>query len=371
MSCLLRIVVGCLFISVMGGCSTIDNTSPDYRTDNKKSTTAQPLEIPPDLISSTHIEEQMVVPQGDGTTTFSDYNSGRTIARAQQPTSGINVLPVAEKVQIKRDGNTRWLVLQGEPNTLWPQVKQFWLKQGFTLKLENPSIGIMETEWAENRADIPQDGIRKYLGKILDMVYSASTRDKFRVRLERGSVAGTTELYLIHRGAEEVAKGNDWVWQNRPSDPELEAEMLNRLMVFVGIEKEQADTLVATTTEDKPVSRAQLIRSGQIHLVVQEDFARAWRRTGIALDRIGFTVEDRDRSRGMYFIRYVDPEPNKDKGVFARWFGGDSTPSNQEYRLLLTDEASTTRIVVLDNQEQRDTSNTAEKILTLLQEQLK
>ena len=369
MSRLLKMVVGCLFISVEG-CSTIDNTLPDYRADYKKSTTVQPIEIPPDLIGSTHIEEQMVVPQSDGTTTFSDYNSERTTARAQQPTSEVNVLPVAEKVQIKRDGNIRWLVLQGEPDTLWPQVKQFWLKQGFTLKMENPRIGIMETEWTENRADIPQDGIRKYLGKFLDMVYSASTRDKFRVRLERGSVAGTTELYLIHRGAEEVAKGDDWVWQNRPSDSELEAEMLNRLMVFVGIEKEQADTLVATT-EDKPVSRAQLMHTGQIHLVVREDFARAWRRTGIALDHVGFTVEDRDRSRGMYFIRYVDPEPDKDKGFFAGWFGGDSTPSNQEYHILMIDEAPTTRIVVLDNKEQRDTSKTAEKILTLLHEQLK
>lgn len=370
MSCLFRIALGGLFISIMGGCSTVNNTSPDYGADYKKSTTEQPLEIPPDLIGSTHIEEQMVVPPpSDGTTTFSDYNSGQTTTRTRQPTSGINVLPVASKVQIKRDGNIRWLVLPGEPNNLWPQVKQFWLKQGFTLKLENPRIGIMETEWAENRADIPQDGIRKYLGKILDMVYSASTRDKFRVRLERGSIAGTTELYLIHRGAEEVAKGDDWVWQSRPSDPELEAEMLNRLMVFVGMEKEQADTLLATI-EDKPVSRAQLMHTDQIHLVVQEDFARTWRRTGIALDRIGFTVEDRDRSRGMYFIRYIDPESDKEKGFFASWFGGDSTPNNQEYRILLTDEALTTHIVVLNNQEQRDTSKTAEKILTLLQEQL-
>ena len=370
MSCFSKTVVGCLFISVMGGCSTIDSVLPDYRVDYKKSTVEQPLEVPPDLIGSTNIDEQLIIPGGadDTTATFSDYNDGRTTARTQL--REINVLPTSKQAQVKRDGNVRWLVLQDEPSTLWPKIKQFWLENGFTLKVENPKIGIMETEWAENRVDIPQNTVRKYVGKLFDTLHSASTRDKYRTRLERGT--GTTELYLTHRGAEEVAIGNNFTWQNRPSDTELEAEMLSRLMVFIGIGFDAADTLLALK-KDEPTTRANLTntKDGQLNLIVNEEFTQTWRRTGLALDRVGFTVEDRDRSRGVYFIRYIDPEIDKKQGFFAWLFGRKSKQHNQEYYLSLIDEPPVTRIVVFENDDKIPSNETAAKILTLLHEQLK
>ncbi len=355
---LFKIAFCCLLMTVYWGCGT----TSEY----KKSTATQPLEIPPDLIGSTQFDEQMAIADGNEATRFSDY-SGQTIKQAQKEKG--NVLPQSERIQIKHDGNTRWLVLQGEPDIFWSKIKQFWLENAFTLKVDNPTIGIMETEWAEKRAEIPQGGIRKYLAKALNMFYSSPTRNKFRVRLERGNVADTTELYLTHRGAEEVARGKSFIWENRPSDPELEAEMLNRLMIFIGVEKKQAETLLA----EKPTSRAQLMRSKEDHvyLVVNEDFARTWRSTGLALDRIGFTVEDRDRSRGLYFIRYIDPEAEKEKGFFASLFSSKSTSDNQAYRLNLQEDSSTTRIVVLNNEGNISPSKTAERILTLLHEQLK
>jgi outer membrane protein assembly factor BamC len=364
MSRFLKTALGCLLISVIGGCSNLPNHSADY----KNSTTAPSLELPPDLIGSSKIDEQLVIPEISKTATYSDYSKNKTGRRIVQ--SGIDVLPQSKQVQIKRDGRTRWLEMIGKPDSLWLKVRQFWLKNGFQLKIDNPQIGIMETDWAENRADIPQDGIRKWLGKVFDTVYSASTRDKFRVRLERASVANTTELYLTHRGAEEVAKGNDWEWQGRPSDPELEAEMINRLIVFFGVEKTQADTLLAENKEET-ASRAQLVdtQAGHKSLIVRENFARTWRRIGLALDRVGFTVEDRDRTRGIYFIRYIDPETNKDKGFLSGLFGEKSTPP-EEYIISLIDQSPTTHIVVKDNTKQIVQNKTAEKILTLLQEQL-
>jgi outer membrane protein assembly factor BamC len=376
MSYFSKTVGWCLLVSVMGGCSTVDKALPDHREDYKKSTTIPSLEVPPDLIGSTRIEEQMLVPDKAPTKTATLSDSQQT-SKQKQPQTSVKVLPAIPQVQIKRDGSVRWLVLQGEPETIWPKVKQFWLKNGFSLKIENPSIGIIETEWAEMRSTFPETGIRKYLNKALNTVSSASIRDKFRVRLERGRIVGTTELYLTHRGAEEIAKGDNFVWQGRPSDPALEAEMLNRFMVFIGIE--QADSLSTKTAKavkaenEKPISRANLTRTkeGEVNLIVQEYFARAWRRTGLALDRLGFTVEDRDRSRGVYFIRYIDPEAaKKDDGFFATLFGSKSTPNSPEYRISLKEETSTTRIVVLNSKGQIETSKTTENILILLHEQL-
>ncbi|HEC84888.1 MAG TPA: outer membrane protein assembly factor BamC [Thioploca sp.] len=365
-----KTVVWCLLVSAMGGCSTIDNALPDHRADYKKSKIVQPLELPPDLIGSTLIDEQMVVPDiaPNKPTTFSNYQGERTIGRVPRQ-AGVKFMPLSKGAQIKRDGKIRWLVLQGEPEVIWPKVKQFWREEGFTLKIENPTLGIIETGWAENRADLPQQGLRKLFGKVFDALHSASTRDKFRVRLERSSVAaGMTELYLTHRGVEEVAKGKEFVWQGRPSDSELEAEMLNRLMVFIGIEKKRAGTMLATA-KDESVSRVQLThtKEGQVNLIVREEFVRAWRRTGVALDSMGFTVEDIDRTRGLYFIR---PKAEKKKGFWASLFGG-STSDNEEYRIRLIDEPPITRIVVLDSEDKMLANKKAEQILTSLLKQLK
>ena len=190
--------------------------------------------------------------------------------------------------------------------------------------------------------------------------------------------AGTTEIYISHRGMEEVAKGGNpdlddsTIWQPRPSDPELEAEILYRLMVYLGVEQERADRLlaVAPTREE----RAVMARGpeGQVSLTVREDFSQAWRRTGLALDRVGFTVEDRDRARGIYIVRYVDPaEAEKEKGFFGKMFSGDKKPRNVEYQVKLADDGANTQVVVLDNEGQRDNTVTADRILSLLHEQLK
>ena len=343
-------------------CGILSNKSVDY----KKSRTTPTLEVPPDL-TSTSIEEELVIP--NEADTLSEYQAEQVTRPAVTQTT-VNVLPLSDTVTIKRDGNMRWLIVQASPEKVWPKVRDFWLDQGFLLTEENPSTGIMETEWKENRGDIPQDGLRKYIGKALDILYSASTRDKFRVRLERGRSSDTTEIYLIHQGVEEVSQGDDFVWQGRPSDPDLEAEMLTRLMVFIGIEEKRARRLI-TEARDAPVERATLTRmDGKIQLLVHDEFEQTWRRIGLALDRVGFEVEDRNRDEGVYFVRYIDPEEERTPGFFSSLFGSDE-PLEQDYVIQLVDRGSETQINVLNQQKQITYNSTADKILTLLHEQLK
>jgi len=367
-----------VLLGLLAGCGStpedkglIRDRSVDYKT----SKTLPALEVPPDLTSST-IDESMAVPDAApaaGSATYSAYAS----ERATQPASGASgVLPTPQGIRVQRDGDQRWLVMQGAPDDYWDRVRQFWLENGMLLTVDNPQIGIMETDWAENRANLPNIGvIRGFLQKLSP--YSTAERDKFRTRLERGIQPGTTELYLTHRGMEEVAKTNNpdqddsTIWKPRPSDPELEAEMLYRLMVYLGVEQEQADKMLSAAPQQE--ERARLVRAsdGQVSLTVEEDFAQAWRRTGLALDRVGFTVEDRDRGRGIYIVRYVDPEAAEKKGFFSKLFSGDKKDRNVEYQVKLAQEAQTTEVVVLDKDGQRDNGETAGRILSLLHEQLK
>lgn len=363
---------------LVAGCSSLSLESKKIDYKSASAVKVPTLEVPPDLTSPTR-DDRFLVPDagGNGSATFSSYSGERVQAATQQNSV---VLPKVDKVRVERSGNQRWLVIHETPDKLWGQVKDFWQETGFLIKLDMPEAGVMETDWAENRAKIGDDFIRNMLGKVLDSLYSTAERDKFRTRLEPGAEPGTTEIYISHRGMYEiyVSEGRDQTrWQPREPDPELEAEMLRRLMVRFGTDDRRSQLEMAEA-KSRPTERAKLARStdGAGTLEVQESFDRAWRRVGLALDRVGFTVEDRDRSKGLYFVRYVDPESdaqNKDPGLLSKLaFWKPATPDPQtKYRVFMKDAGSMTTVQVLSAEGGIDQSDTSKKILGLLFEQLK
>ena len=367
-----------LLTLVLAGCSSLGLESKKIDYKSASATNVPTLEIPPDLTSPTR-DDRFSVPDigGRGSATFSAYAGER--AGGKKPSE---VLPQVAKAHIERSGSERWLVVAGTPADLWGPVKDFWQETGFVMKLELPEAGVMETDWAENRAKIPENGLRSLLGKVIDSLYSTDERDKFRTRFEAGKESGTTEIYVSHRGMYEIfvsEKSDQTRWQPRDPDPELEAEMLRRLMVRLGSEQQHADAEIAAARV-KPADRAKLNRdtSGSGTLEVQESFDRAWRRVGLVLDRVGFTVEDRDRSKGLYFVRYVDPEADNQKtdgflSKLAFWKGSAPDPQTK-YRVLVQADAanaSRTNVQVLSTEGGVDSSETAKKILSLLYSQLK
>ncbi len=357
------------------------NILPESKKIEYKSAGKLPsLEVPPDLTQPTR-DERYAVPDISprGSATFSAYSgerSGATTHAAAQ-----TVLPSGDKMRIERAGTQRWLVASGTPDRLWPSIKDFWQETGFIVNIESPEAGVMETDWAENRAKLPQDIIRATLGKVLDGLYSTAERDKFRTRIEKGAEPGTTEIYVSHRGMYEVyvTEGKDQTrWQPRPADPDLEAEMLRRLMVRLGADESRAKTLLAA---DRQQDRAKLARAadGAGTLTLEEPFDRAWRRVGLALDRVGFTVEDRDRAQGLYFVRYVDPEADLRKKGDSGWLSKlafwrsnkiDVDPKAQ-YRINVVSSGGASQVRILTREGGVDTTETSRKILGLLFEQLK
>jgi outer membrane protein assembly factor BamC len=357
-------------VLLMSGCSMYDKLAPgSKKVDYKKSKPTDTLEVPPDLSSNTINEAPASIDVAG--TTYMDYGS-------DLPSGGATaVLPNQANMRVERDGDQQWLVVSGAPDQVWPQVKEFWLQEGFLIKKEDPRVGILETGWLENRADIPQGMIRNVLGKVIDSAYSSATRDQYRTRLERGVEPGFTDIYVTHRGVEEVVSGTavdpSTTWTPRPTDPELEAEMLKRLMVFLGVEEQKAVTMI--TQQKEQSTRAQLVsdRSGDM-LVINEDFSRAWRRTGIALDRVGFAVDDRNRTDGIYYVQYNDPLAGQNKeGFFTKMglWSSDDDAEGMQYQIVLQANGAATNVIVNNSQGERDTTSTAKRILTLLEEQLR
>jgi outer membrane protein assembly factor BamC len=375
----LRLAALSLALVLAAGCSSL--TLESKKIDYKSAATAKAptLEVPPDLTSPAR-DDRYAVPDsgGKGTATFSAYAGERSPqAKAQQQS---DLLPQVDKARIERSGTQRWLVVSGTPDKFWGPVKDFWQETGFVIKVELPQAGVMETDWAEDRAKISDGFLRNFFGKALDSLYSTSERDKFRTRFEPGAEPGTTDIFISHRGMYEiyVNEGKDQTkWQPRPPEPELEAEMLRRLMVYLGTEEKQAADALAKA-KDKPAERAKLTRGsdGAGTLEVQESFDRAWRRVGLALDRVGFTVEDRDRSKGLYYVRYVDPEADSQKksdGFMSKLaFWQSSTPDPQtKFRIYVKGGGAATTVQVLSAEGGIDQSDTAKKILGLLFDQLK
>jgi outer membrane protein assembly factor BamC len=334
------------------------------RIDYKSATKAPTLEVPPDLTQLAR-DSRYQVPGGP--VTASSYAIGQ--AAPTLPTAASTV----GDVRIERAGTQRWLVVNRPADQVWGPVRDFWQDSGFQLVLDQPNLGIMETDWAENRAKIPQDFIRNALGKVLDSFYSTSERDRFRTRLERAANGGT-EIYISHRGMQEVyasaQQKDQTVWQPRPADPELEAEFLRRLMVKLGVGEEQSKALVASSTP-RSTSRVAAVNDTPV-VQIDEAFDRAWRRVGLALDRTGFTVEDRDRSQGTYFVRYVPPNPDKkDPGFFGRLFSRERTEAPLKYRIAVKSQGESTTVSVLDAQGAPERSVNAQRIVQVIADDLK
>ncbi len=373
----LAAVLAAALAGLAAGCGSIGSMF-DSKVDYKATSQLPPLEVPPDLTAPAR-DNRYAVPEARSAT-LSGYQQDR---KEQARAGSGGVLPQVENLRVERDGNVRWLVVPEPPEKVWPVVREFWQERGFLIRTELPEAGVLETDWAENRANLPQDGVRRLLGKFLDQVYSTSERDKFRTRLERGADGKSTEIYISHRGMQEIytttpERGNegDTVWQPRPPDPGLEAQFLRLLMVRLGSTEERAK--VALSPGGSP-DRAQIVKrsDGTQALQVDEPFDRTWRRVGLALDRVGFTVEDRDRQNGLYFVRYADPESEmavKDaqRGLLSRLFGsGDAKVKAEQYRVQVRQNEQRSEVNVLNKEGGAESSRTTQRILSLLHEQLK
>jgi outer membrane protein assembly factor BamC len=357
--------IGLLCLAVtLAACSSIESERIDYRS----STKAPSLDVPPDLTQLSR-ENRYAIP--GGSVTASGY-SASAAGPAIGPAIAANSLG---DVHIERLGNQRWLVVGRDADKLWQSVHDFWVEGGFVLTQEQANLGIMETDWAENRGKLPLDFIRKAIGSALDSLYSTGERDKFRTRLER-TPSGGTEIFISHRGMVEVYSSSNkdtTVWQPRPADPELEAEFLRRLMVKLGVPTSQAQAALSSPAAGaKPVATVSTI-NGLPGLEIADGFDRAWRRVGLALDRSGFTVEDRDRTQGTYFVRYVESGADKKEGnFFSKLFSSsDSAAALQKFRVILKSEGNKTTLTVTSATAAPEAAGSAKRIVQLIADDLK
>lgn len=353
-------ISGIALVSLIGcGSLGLGDKPVDYRSGAIQ---APSLEVPPDLTAPAS-DERYRVPQGESVATFSDYRKGG--ATAEQGREAGAVLPEVKGAHLERSGTQRWLVVSDNPENVWFVIKAFLQENGLTIKSEDQAVGVIETDWAENRAKIPQDGLRKLIGKVFDSAYSSGERDQYRIRLERGKDGQGTEVYITHRGMEEIlsADGNTSKWQARPGDTEMEAIMLQRLLVRLGGSETKATGAASGSAtpatgataglpeQDDGAASLEEIFDGSKVIVLSNAFDRSWRRVGLAVERAGLVVEDKNRDRGIYFLRPVKVE----QGWLSKLkFWESSKSADKLYRVIVKDGGTMCEVSVTDQDGTKD-----------------
>ena len=366
-----------MIAAALAGCSTLQELSPfeSKRVEYKAAQSGPSLEIPPDLTPPKFDDRYKA-----GTATLSGVNAAN---RSAVLSGAGGVLPAVSGMRIERAGSERWLVVPGTAEANFPRIREFWSTMNMNLVLDDSRIGLMETDWQENRARIQEDIVRRTIGKVFDNLYSSGTRDKYRTRIERG-VNSTTEIYVSHRGLEEQNVGSTaspvFRWEFRKPEPEYEAEILNRMMQYLGAPREEASQIVKTALAPAAaaarVNQAEIVRSGGVSsLSMNDSFDRSWRRVGLALDRVGFTVVDRDRTAGTYFVRYADPEvmAKNEPGILdkLKFWNSETKDVVEQYRITVKETGGKTAVAVLDKSGTADSTPVGTRIVTLLYEQLR
>lgn len=348
---------------LLSACGVLEEDKINYKSAAKPTT----LEVPPDLTQLR--KDSRYALESTSASALGFQGAAAKVTDAGTATNALG------DVKMVREGQQRWLVVARPADKVWDPIIEFWKNNGFNLVTESKDVGIIETDWAENRAKLPQDFVRRTLGKVLDGLYSTGERDKFRTRVERNA-KGEVEIYITHRGMIENfsnAQKTTTIWQPRATDPELEIEFLRRLMVKLGASPETAKSATGTPESKTPGMQVTVV-DGQPTIALLDSIDRSWRRTGVALDRSGFTVEDRDRTKGVYFVRYVAPgTAAEEPGFFDRLFSSKKdVPALSRYRITLTAKGEDQSLVqVMDVNGKPEEATNAERILKLMANELR
>lgn len=318
------------------------------------------LEVPPGL-DLPQVDQRLSVPAHAG------YTDGA---------AGARLLPATPRGRLVQEAGLRYLEINLPPEKVWSRAQAFFRALGFKIEKQDPAVGVFETDWRKSRDFEPES----WFGKLFGTVSAAGKMDKYRVRLERVEGAPEkTRVYVTQRGVESVIVNEDDTseldeirWQSRPSDPELEAEIMQRFLVFLGLSEAEAKQAMAG---GPPAERATIQESGGVPvLAVKENFARTWRRVGLALDRLGLVVDDRDRSKGLYFIRlgedFIQHRVEK-KGFFDRLFPGEENVADKRYLIRVAAQGEGSVVTPLAADGQPEKGEIGKLLIKLLHEQLR
>jgi outer membrane protein assembly factor BamC len=343
---MIRIITSFIFIVFfLNGCFTeeqkqvvkdsrveISNVKINYYSD--KSVTS--LEVPPDLTKPTY----------ENSFRLSEYvsdidsNTVNLTNKDKLEEQKQKILSMSSDIKVKKSGTRRWLVVDKNPDLIWDLSRQFLKEKGFVIKKSNKKIGVMETDYLENkRPDIPAKSmgwIRSMLQSTIDNVnYTLPSVDSYKIRVEPLDSVNMSEVHLSISSMAEVitGTGNDetTLWQSKERNIALENEMLYELMLYLGGDSATARERIINAKEDDKIS-VNLTDgiNGFAKLQFELNLIDTWDNMSWALSDLNVNLEDKDLKEKTFYIQVAR---TSDKGIMSKIFGEDAIFSPYQLQL--------------------------------------
>jgi outer membrane protein assembly factor BamC len=331
------------------------------------------LELPPDL-SKLEAESEFELPVG--------FSGPEPTAKDEVP-----VLARVESLRLEGSGDLYWLSVEEPVDNLYQLIKNFWLSEGYRLMLDEPVIGIMQTEWVLTEQGANDEGASWFENVFASDDLTAS-QDQYRTRIELDQTGNASRIYIAHRGTEYIyvvegggnkqqqADTGDNEWRFRQPEPELEVEMLSRLMIFLGLQKAEVEQQVANARLFSPRASKHIDTSEQSpFLIVKDPYQIAWNRVYHQLERMNFEIAAVDRKNllgeGAITINAQVTEGKEDQGVFSFFSRSSETVEKQIILVLAEETHQLTRVMIETIGGDFDTSPAGAAFLDLLYQKIR
>jgi outer membrane protein assembly factor BamC len=360
-----RLTVVVLQVALLAACK-----GGDFRYQD--STLGPPLELPPDLAGS-QIESKFELP---ATLSGDDANAAR---------DKIPVLAKVDSIKLESNGDMYWLRVAEPVENLYQLVKNFWVSEGYRLDVDEPVIGLMQTEWIYKEEGGKEKSSSWIEGLFTTEDLSAS-QDQYRARIERDETGNLNRVYIAHRGTEykhvlttdgareDERSDNKWVF--RPREPELEIEMLSRLMIYLGLQDDEVEQQGANIKLFKPRAIMDIdADEGSPFLIINDIYQIAWNRVFHQLERMNFEIVSFEfksglSGEGVIYIKAPTLEVTEEGGFFS--FQSEAKEGEIKLTLVFSEETNqTTRLILEDDKGQFDTSAEGNEFIKLLFQQIK
>ena len=365
-SYLLRLNLPKLFVvGIVGLALTACSSTTSVKIDYRSASSQAPLEVPPDLT-------KLPSDTSENADTYSAYAAERQTAKVGTGT----VLPDFNNIQLERDGDVRWIRVKKDKKELWVDIKNFLGDVGLVIQTENPTTGIIETDWAENKAGYGQGS--GFFTKLFHSFDESGERDKYRIRMEDDPQSGWYDVYVAHQGLiQKVVSGDEnsfgqTSWVRRPSDPGLEAEMLRLFMIYLGVDSKKAGEMLASGIRKSRAILENDAEGGTRHILVKASQVRTQKRLETTLDRMGANTVASEDGGSLLTITYLLPKEEQvnKSGFFTRLFQGGKKKAGT-YRIRIKENGDQTELHLVDKNGKPDTSERASELLEILFDRLK
>ena len=317
---------------------TLGDIKINYYSD--KSVTS--LEVPPDLTSPSYENSfrlsEFVKNVKPNTVNLTNNNF-------EEESTKIIVNPT--DITVKKSGSRRWLIVNKNPDLVWDLTKQFLKEKGFVIKKSNKKIGVMETDFLENKPKIPSKSlglIRSFLESQIDNVsYTLPIVDSYKVIIEPLDLGEKTQVNLSLFSMAEVISGSGnnetTYWQASEKNTALETEMLYSLMLYLGGESASAREKLLDAKEEGKISvQVKDGLNGYAKLVFKLNLVDTWDNMAWAISESNIELEDKDVKERAFYIRTAR---TIDKGIMSKLFGEDAIFKTYQVQLKAIDDTTT------------------------------